>query len=109
MTKTRLAIAATAAALMVGAAGAASAQRITSMGYVDSFVWKINHAADTGQISEYQRRNLLALERRTQTMAWRCNTSGGYVCDRVAQNVNYINDQLNRSSYGYGYGRHWGY
>ena len=111
MTRNKLAIIAAATSMALGAAGAASAQNVTSMGYVDSLEWQINHAAQTGRISEPERDRLMGLERRTQAIAWRCNAGHeAWACDRVVQNVNYINASINRSAYyGYGYGNRYVY
>ncbi len=107
MTKLQLASLAGLAALGVSAAGAASAQNVTSMPYVDQLQWKINHAFDQGMIDNGQRRRLLNLQQHTHDMAWRCNQTGAPgVCDRVADNVRYIDNQVN--GYGYNYNR-WGH
>lgn len=102
MTKLKLATLAGLAALGVSAAGAASAQNITSMGYVDSLQWKINHAYDLGAIRAGERDQLLHMQRRTHDMAWQCNQGRQDRCDDVVDNVRYINDHINT---GYNYDR----
>src|SRR5579859_2431225 len=109
MTRRNVAIFGGAAVALALAGAASAANYLTSMGYVDGLQWQINHAADTGMINNYQRDQLLDLQRRTRDIAWRCDSANDqYACARTVRNVNYINRMIGRRGYGgydNGYGR----